>query len=104
RLRLHLYNMAKENADSLYNDWLYRTPHRYKNLSALLSEKQVERLGQSFLVSGFSRFLKNVGEAPVVVKEEQTRKSADRLKNYYFNQGYFTAKVSYVTDTLNGRK
>lgn len=104
KLRLHLYNMAKENADSLYNDWLYRKPNRYKNLSALLSEKQVERLGQSFVVSGFSRFLKNVGEAPVIVKEEQTRKSADRLKNYYFNQGYFNTKVTYEIDTLAGKK
>lgn len=104
KLRLHLYNIAKENADSLYNDWLYRKPNRYDNLSALLSEKQVERLGQSFVVSGFSRFLKNVGEAPVVIKEEQTRKSTDRLKNYYFNQGYFNTKVSYETDTLEGRK
>ena len=104
KLRLHLYNLATENTDSLYQAWLDRRPNRYRNLSALLSEKQVERLGQSFLVSGYSQFLKNVGEAPVIVKEEQTKKSADRLKNYYFNQGYFNTKVSYQTDTLEGNK
>lgn len=104
KLRLHLYNMAQENTDSLYQAWLDRKPNRYRNLSALLSEKQVERLGQSFVVSGFSRFLKNVGEAPVVVKEEQTKKSTDRLKNYYFNQGYFNTKVTYQIDTLEGKK
>jgi hypothetical protein len=57
KLRLHLYNMAQENTDSLYQAWLDRKPNRYKNLTALLSEKQVERLGQSFVVSGYSRFL-----------------------------------------------
>src|SRR5690606_8299389 len=98
KLRLHLYNMAKENADSLYNDWLYRKPNRYKNHSALLSEKHVERLGQPFVVSGCSRLLKNVGEAPVIVKEEQTRKSADTPKHSSFNTGYSDPIVTYKVE------
>ncbi len=103
-LRLHLYNLAPENPDSLYNDWLHRKPNRYRNLSALLSEKQVERLGQSFLVSGYSRFLKNVGEAPVILDSTMVDKSIQRLRNYYSNQGYFNRKVTYKIDTVGVKR
>ena len=39
-LRLHLYNLAKPNADSQYQDWLERKPKRKERLEALLSKKQ----------------------------------------------------------------
>jgi hypothetical protein len=63
-LKLHLYNLAKPNPDSAYQDWLFRKEGRYDRLAALLSEKQVERLGESFFVSGLSNGLKKrAGEA-----------------------------------------
>jgi len=62
-LRLHLYNLAKPNPDSSYQDWLFRKEGRYDRLVKLLSEKQVERLGESFFVSGLSNGLKKAGEA-----------------------------------------
>lgn len=102
--RLHLYNLAKEDADSLYNEWLDRKPNRKKNLTAILSEKQVERLGQSFIVSGYSRFLKNVGEAPVIIDQQRSSRSTERLRNYYFNQGYFNTETSYEIDTLKNKR
>ena len=88
-LRLHLYNLAKPNPDSLYQDWLYRKEGRYDRLEALLSEKQVERLGESFFVSGLSNGLKNAGEAPVVVDSILMQKTLDRLRAYYSTKGYF---------------
>lgn len=103
-LRLHVYNLARENSDSLYNDWLHRKPNRYRNLSALLSEKQVERLGQSFLVSGYSRYLKNVGEAPIILDSALVGKSVQRLENYYSNQGYFNRKVTYKIDSVGVKR
>lgn len=103
-LRLHLYNMAKEGADSLYNVWLERNPKRKQILIDVLSEKQVERLGQSFVVSGYSRFLKSVGEAPVVIDTLRSERSVQRLRNYYFNQGYFNTKTAYQIDTLSTKK
>ena len=103
-VRLHLYNRAKENSDSLYNAWLNKNPKRKQFLFDLLSEKQTERLGHSFVVSGFSRFLKSVGEAPSIIDEDRTKRSTDRLNNYYFNQGYFKTKTSYQIDTVANKK
>src|SRR5690606_84487 len=103
-LRLHLYNLAKENSDSLYNAWLERKPKRKQFLFDVLSEKQTERLGHSFLVSGYSRFLKGVGEAPIIIDSTRISRSTERLKNYYFNQGYFNTVTSYKVDTLANKK
>ena len=47
-LRLNLYNLAKDNPDSLYQNWLQKKPKRQKRLNAFLSKKQVDRLGESF--------------------------------------------------------
>nr|WP_294936828.1 BamA/TamA family outer membrane protein [uncultured Flavobacterium sp.] len=103
-LRLHMYNLAKPNADSSYRAWLERKPNRHRNLAAILSEKQVQRLGQSFLVSGLSNFLKKNGEPPVIIDESKTKKTQNRFLNYYFNKGFFKTKVSYKIDTLKNKR
>jgi outer membrane protein assembly factor BamA len=103
-LRLHMYNLARKNDDSSYQVWLNRKPNRHKNLTALLSEKQVNRLGQSFFVSGFSNFLKKNGEPPVIIDEKKTQKTKNRFQNYYFNKGYFKTKVNYKIDTLKNKR
>jgi len=103
-VRLHLYNLACENADSTYNAWLNRKPKRKQFLIDLLSEKQTERLGDFFVVSGYSKLFKNIGEAPVILDIERNKRSEQRLRNYYFNQGYFNAKTSYKLDTLANKK
>ncbi|MCU0350594.1 MAG: hypothetical protein MUF43_07165, partial [Flavobacterium sp.] len=51
-LRLNMYNMAKDNPDSLYYNWLNRKPERRNNMAKFLSNKQVDRLSESFVVSG----------------------------------------------------
>lgn len=104
RLRLQMYNMAKVNPDSSYQAWLDRHPKNERMLTNLLSAKQVDRLGTSFLVSGLGKSLKNLGEAPVIYDNERTKKSATRLKNHYFNQGYFNTKVSFSLDTLKQKQ
>lgn len=103
-LRLQLYNLAKENSVERYQDWLDRKPGRRKRYIDVLSEKQVERLGYSFIVSGYSNFLKSVGEAPVIYDKERTDKSVEKLNNHYFNQGYFNVKTSYKVDTVATKK
>jgi len=104
RLRLQMYNMAKVNPDSSYQAWLDRHPRNERFLTQLLSAKQVDRLGTSFLVSGLGRTLKNLGESPVIYDHERSRKSVLRLRNYYFNQGYFNTKVLFELDTIQHKK
>lgn len=101
-LRLNLYNLAKENPDSLYQDWLHRKDKREKRLSNLLSKKQVGRLGESFLVKGFSELMKRVGEQPSVIDTTNIQKSIDLLEAYYGSKGYFNNTATY--DIINGRK
>ena len=103
-LRLLLYNMAKDNPDSLYQVWLDKNPKRRERLAKLLSEKQVSRLGESFLVSGYSNFLKRVGEAPTIIDSVRTRKSRDRLSAFYRNQGYFNNAVRFEVEPGRRKK
>jgi len=76
-----------------------KNPKRHARLAKLLSEKQVQRLGKSFLVSGWSNFLMKTGEAPVIFDSVSTKKSLRRLEAYYYNKGYFDVKASYTKDT-----
>ena len=99
KIRLTLFNWAKPKSDSTFAVWLNKKPNRKKNLTQLLSQKQVNRLGKSFLVSGLSSQLKKIGEPPVIFDSTSTNKSIKRLNYYYFNKGFFDVKTSFVADT-----
>ncbi|NND78745.1 MAG: outer membrane protein assembly factor, partial [Maribacter sp.] len=99
-LRLNLYNLAKQNPDSSFQDWLYKKEKRKERLVKKLSEKQVNRLGESFLVKGLSEWLKNIGEAPAIIDTSDTRRTLERLKAYYNTKGYFNNNTTYSIDTL----
>lgn len=103
-LRLHLYNMANLKHDSIYKAKFVKNPKKYKRMSKLLSAKQVNRLGHSFWYEGIHEFLKNTGEAPVILDKKSTEKSLQRLKSHYFNQGYFDVKASYEIDSSHTQK
>nr|WP_158964158.1 BamA/TamA family outer membrane protein [Myroides fluvii] len=104
RLRLNLYNLAKQNADSNYHAWLDQHPKTNKTLEAVLSRKQVNRLGESFIIAGFNNFLIKTGEPPVLYDSVKTEKSITRLKNYYFNKGYFDTKVTQEAKQIGKQK
>ena len=97
-LRLHIYNLAEENPDSTYTDWLNRNPKRIERLNKRISKKQVNQLGR--YKRGINNWLKKTGEAPVIIDSKKTEKSANRLKKYYENEGYFKSEVTYDIDTL----
>ena len=95
-LRLNLYNLAKKDPDSSYQAWLHRKEKREQRLSRLLSQKQVNRLGESFFVKGYSEWLKSIGEAPVTIDTSKTRRTLQRLNAYYGSKGYFNNSTSYL--------
>ncbi|WP_209405858.1 BamA/TamA family outer membrane protein [Pseudozobellia sp. WGM2] len=103
-LRLNLYNLAKKNPDSSYQAWLYRKEKREPRLVRLLSKKQVDRLGESFLVTGLSDWLKNIGEAPVVIDTTKARRTLERLSAYYGSKGYFNNNTTFDVDSLSKKK
>lgn len=94
-LRLNLYNLAKKDPDSLFQAWLQRKPKREERLASFLSQKQVDALGESFMVKGYSEWLKKIGEAPVIIDTFRTRKSLQRLSAYYGSKGYFNNTTTF---------
>lgn len=92
-LRLHVYNLARNNRDSLFEVWLDESPKRRERLTNGLSAKQLERLKERAI--GFNNWLKKTGEAPVIVSENEAIKSAERLKAYYINNGWFDVEAKY---------
>lgn len=94
-LRLNLYNLAKKNPDSSFQAWLYKKEKREQRLINWLSKKQVNKLGESFLIKGYSNWLKNIGEPPTIVDTSKTKKSTDRLEAYYGGKGYFNNKATF---------
>ncbi len=103
-LNLLLYNLANPNPDSLFRARYIDDTLRFKRAKRFLSEKQVYRLGNSFFYKGLPNFLKNSGEAPEIVSEEKTKKSTQRLFNYYFNNGYFNVKADSKTDSIGFKR
>jgi len=100
KLRLNLYNLANLNPDSTYQAKFDNHPGRYERWSKVLSAKQVDRLGQSFINKGLNDFLKNTGEAPVIIDTAKTKKTLLRLKYYYLNNGFFKVQTDYTIDTI----
>jgi outer membrane protein assembly factor BamA len=101
---LTLYNAAKPNPDSSYQAWIERKPNRRKNLNRFFSAKQVDRLGESFFVSGLPNFMKETGEAPVIIDEKKANKSKERLSGYYYNNGFIRNKVTMSIDSVGDKK
>ena len=103
-ISLLVYNLAKPNPDSMFRARFIEDTKRFNRTKKFISEKQVYRLGESFLYKGIHNFLKNSGEAPEIVDDEKTKKSALRLYNYYFNNGYFDVKTSSSKDSTGYKR
>lgn len=95
-IRLHIYNLARPNIDSIVDANINKKPGKKEKLQKLLSKKQLDNYIESR--KGFNNWLKKTGEAPVVVDSAKTRKSIKNLKDYHINNGWFDAKASYMVD------
>ena len=104
RLRLNIYNLAKQKTDSIYRAKFTNNPKKYFRKVKWLSKKQVKRLGESFWYSGIHNFLRKTGEAPIILDTVSTKKSLRRLKSYYFTRGYFDATANYKIDSIGPKK
>lgn len=104
RMQLNIYNLANPNPDSTFNLKYLNKQKKYDREVRWLSAKQVERLRKSFWYHGIHQFLKETGEAPVIVDTLKSKKSLTRLRSYYFNNGYFNVKASYKLDSLSPKK
>jgi len=101
-LRLHIYNTARPNIDSIVNEQINKNPKHKKHLENFLSKKQLDKYIESKV--NFNAWLKKTGEAPVVIDESKTKKSINLLEAYYINNGWFNATASASIDTLANKK
>ena len=101
-LRLHIYNLARENRDSLFEVWLDKKPERRERLTKKLSKKQVDRLKNSSI--GFNNWLRKTGEAPVIVDTLRTRESKNRLNGYHIVNGWFDVETSTEITKNNNQR
>lgn len=92
-LKLHFYNLAKQYPDTAYQAWLHKKPNRIKRLENIYSQKQVNEIEKSYIA--LNNWIKKSGEAPVIIDEELTKKSRNRLQAWYFNNGWFDAEIDY---------
>ena len=100
RFLLNLYNLANPNPDSTFNLKYLNNKKKYDREVRWLSAKQIEGLRKSFWYLGIHNFLKETGEAPVILDTIKAKKSLVRLKNYYFKNGYFDVEATYKRDSL----
>ncbi|HLT32817.1 MAG TPA: BamA/TamA family outer membrane protein [Aquaticitalea sp.] len=101
-LRLHIYNLARPNIDSILNA-KYRNPeHPRTGQKNLLSIKQYEALIQA--KKRVNIWWKKTGEAPVIVKDIQAEKSKTLLRKYYFSKGWFNAEASYTINRTDDQR
>jgi outer membrane protein assembly factor BamA len=102
-LRLHIYNLARPNRDSMYLKWMQEHPEGLKRRNAILSEKQTIGLGQSLV--DFNNWLKRTGETPTLIEETAIEKSKERLKAFYWSQGWFNTEVDHkITDSKRAKR
>lgn len=91
--RLHLYNLARPNIDSILDQQRIASAKEKNFWARLLSRKQVEAFRR--FKKDFNTGLKNAGEPPAIVSDLIAQKSAQRLAAHYINNGYFNTAVVY---------
>ena len=101
-VKLHIYNLAKENPDSLFNNWMNKKPKRFERLTKIYSEKQVDQLKK--YKRNFNFWLKKSGEPPSIFFENNSNSTSKRLEQYYKNKGFFNTSVLTSIDTVAHQK
>lgn len=91
--KLHVYNLARPNIDSIIQAKVYDNEKKMKRRTRIYSRKQLENMLQS--KRNFNSWLKKVGEAPTILDEEQTEKTLQNFRAYFFKQGWLDNEVSY---------
>ncbi|WP_246293564.1 MULTISPECIES: BamA/TamA family outer membrane protein [Winogradskyella] len=95
-LKLHIYNLARPNIDSVLNANILSDSSKVKRRIALLSKKQFYK--QLKTQRDFNAWLKRTGEAPVIYNEDKTIKTATNLRKYYYTKGWFNNTVNYEVE------
>ncbi len=83
-------------------DYLRQSPN--KRLFGMNFYVWVYDLANPEKENGWNNFKRRLGEEPVVLDMNLTRRSAENFKNYMDSRGFFTSEVSYEVDTTRRPK
>ncbi|MDO4225194.1 MAG: outer membrane protein assembly factor, partial [Bergeyella zoohelcum] len=92
---LWMYNAVNPKYDALLEEYnTYPSEMRNQNLrdSLFVKYDMPQDIGKNLLRN---RFLYNLGQAPTILDESKTKKSAENIKKRLVYRGYWDAKVSY---------
>ncbi|MGB2153309.1 MAG: BamA/TamA family outer membrane protein [Flavobacteriaceae bacterium] len=98
---LHFYNIGNKNYEERHQKWLDNNPKTNQALRNIFSKKQTQKMGESY--KSLQKWFLNGGEAPVILNDQKTKATAEKLRTYHFNRGYFDTEVKHDID-LNLKK
>lgn len=101
-LKLHVYNLARPNIDSILYANILSDSLKVKRQTAVLSKKQFDKLIES--KRNFNAWLKRTGEAPTILDEAKTIKTANNLRKYYYSKGWLENEVSYTIEKDSNKR
>ncbi|MGB3773642.1 MAG: BamA/TamA family outer membrane protein [Leeuwenhoekiella sp.] len=98
-LRLYIYNWARPNIDSILQAKAIENDATRKFWTTVISRKQLDRYLETKIA--FNEALKSTGEAPTIISEGLTKRSVERLDEYYKSNGWFNAKTTFSIDSIS---
>lgn len=100
--RLHFYNLAQPNIDSILSKKFIEDSVKQKRLIRKLSKKQFDKFIENR--KNFNAWIKRTGEAPVIIDENEIEETKTELESYYWNNGWFNVKTSSEIIPLDKEK
>lgn len=101
-LRLHIYNLARPNIDSILRAQIYANPKKLARKIKWLSKKQVDNYIESR--KNLNNWIQKTGEPPVIVDIAKVEKTTLNIKKYYFSKGWFNVTTAYDIDKGDNKK
>lgn len=103
-IALHFYNLASEKNDSVYYSQLYKTQKKKERLIKIFSQKQVDEIVN--YKTGFNHWIKKTGEAPVVVRNDRSERTKERIEEYFKSFGWLNSTASFkvIPDTIKTKR
>jgi outer membrane protein assembly factor BamA len=86
---LHLFNLADLDPKEQVKRYKFENPRTISIMEKMFSRKAVSGLENDYI--GIQNWLKETGEAPVILNDKKTTKSTGQLAQLYKNRGYFRA-------------
>ena len=100
-VRLHIYNLARPNKDSIFDAWINKNSKRQQRYINVFSKKQFQKIKKTSI--GFNNWLLKTGEAPEILDSLKIKKTKLNLERYYFSRGWFDRTIDYKVN-IHGKQ